>query len=80
MYSFWRLFHWLNILKSAPWLTFGPWYFLATVLVSSAALVAIGTIAVVAKVAFDEQSWLASIVLLVTIIQVGNIKAFQNQL
>ena len=47
---------------------------MATVLVSSAALVAIGTIAAVAKVAFDEQSLEASIVLLVTIVQVGNVK------
>ena len=74
MYWFWRLFHWLNILKSARWFTFGPRYFLATVLVSSAALVAIGTIAEVAKVAFDEQSLVASIVLLVTIVQVGNVR------
>ena len=71
MYLFWRLFNWLNILKSASLFTFGPRYFLATVLVSSAALIAISTIAAVGKIAFDEQSWEASIVLLVTIVQVG---------
>ena len=73
MYLFWRLFHWLNTLKSAYWVTFGPRYFLATVLVTSAALVAIGPIAAVAKIAFDEQSSVALIVLLVTAIQVGDI-------
>ena len=66
-------FYSLDILKAARWVTFGS-YFLATLLVSSAALVAIGTIAAVAKVAFDEQSLVAFIVLLVTMVQVGNIK------
>ena len=48
---------------------------MATVLVFSAALIAIGTITAVAKIAFDEQSWVALIVLLVTAIQVlGDIK------
>ena len=56
------------------WFTFGPRYFLATVLVFSAALIAIGTITAVAKIAFDEQSSVALIVLLVTAIQVGDIK------
>ena len=60
MYLFWRLFHLLNILKNACWFTFGR-YFLATLLASSAALVAIGIIAAVAKIAFDEQSWVASL-------------------
>ena len=73
MYLFWRLIHSLDILKATRWVTFAP-YFLATVLVSFAALVAIGTIATVAKIAFNEQSWMAFIVLLVTIVQVGNIK------
>ena len=73
MHLFWKLFHLLNVLKSARWVTFGP-YFLASLLVLSAALVAIGTIAAVAKIAFDEQSWVAFIVLLVTMVQVGNIK------
>ena len=73
MYLFWRLFHWLNTLKSAHWVTFGPRYFLATVLVASAALVAIGAIAAVAEIAFDEQSWVALIVLLVTAVQVRDI-------
>ena len=73
MYLFWRLFHWLNTLKSAHWVTFGPRYFLATVLVASAALVVIGAIAAVAKIAFDEQSWVALIVLLVTAVQVRDI-------
>ena len=70
MYLF---FHTFNILIAVRWVTFGS-YFLATILVSSAALVAIGTIAAVAKIAFDEQSWMAFIVLLVTLVQVGNIK------
>ena len=70
MYLFWRLFHALNILKNARWVTFDR-YLLATLLVSSAALVAIGIIAAVAKIAFDEQSWGAFIVLLVTMVQVG---------
>ena len=74
MYLFWRLFHWLNTLKSAHWVTFGPRYFLATVLVASAALVAIGAIAAFAKIAFNEQSWVALIVLLVTEIQVRDIR------
>ena len=67
-------FHTLDILKTARWVTFGS-YFLATVLVSTAALVAIGTIATVAKIAFDEQSLVAFIALFVTIVQVGNIKS-----
>ena len=41
---------------------------------SSAALVAIGTIAAVAKIAFDEKSWVALIVLLVTMVQVRDIR------
>ena len=73
MYLVWRLFHWLNTLKSANWITFGPRYFMATVLVASAALVAIGAIAAVAEIAFDEQSWVALIVLLVTAVQVRDI-------
>ena len=71
----WRLFHSFNILKSSRWVTIGR-CFLATVLVSSAALVAIGTIAAVAKIAFDDGSLVAFFVLLVTIVQVGNIKTF----
>ena len=71
---FWRLFNSFNILKASHWV-FGR-CFLATVFVCSAALVAIGTIATVAKIAFDDRSWVAFVVLLVTIVQVGNMKTF----
>ena len=70
---FWRLFHSFNILKDSHWITFGRCFF-AIVFVSSAALVALGTIATVAKIAFDDRSWVTFIVLLVTIVQVGNMK------
>ena len=72
---FWGLFHSFNILKASRWVTFGR-CFLATVLVSSAALVAIGTIAAVAKIDFNDRSLVAFVVLLVTIVQVGNMKTF----
>ena len=45
----------------------------AIALLSAALLVVIATIAAVAWIAYEEQSWVAALVLLVTIVQVQDI-------
>ena len=65
-----------NILKTDPRKTFGSHSF-AAILVSSAALVAIGATVAVAKIAFQEQSWWAFFMLIVTIVQVREVQVVQ---
>ena len=65
MFSFWKLLHTFNLLKTAS-----DHHFWATILVSCAILVPIATTSAIAKIAYQEQSWEAVLVLLVTIIQV----------
>ena len=76
MYLFWKLVHLSNILKTDPRKTFGSHSF-AALLVSSAALVAIGATVAVAKIAFQEQSWWAFLMLIVTIVQVREVQVVQ---
>ena len=74
MYSLWRFVRFLDILKTSHCATAGVSIsyqkLFSTVLLSSAILVAIAAIVAIARIASQEQSWIASIVLLATIIQV----------
>ena len=76
----WRFVRSLEVLKAACWPTTTTAaaatpktscrIFLATTLLLSAVLVLIATIVAVARIAYEEQSWAASLVLIVTIVQV----------
>ena len=70
MYSLWRFVRFLDILKTSHYATISYRQLFSTVLLSSAILVAIAAIVAIARIASQEQSWIASIVLLATIIQV----------
>ena len=74
MYSLWRFVRFLDVLKTSYYATAGGTIsyrqLFSTVLLSSAILVAIAAIVAIARIASQEQSWIASIVLLATIIQV----------
>ena len=74
MYSLWRFVRFLDILKTSHYATAGGTIsyrqIFSTVLLSSAILVAIAAIVAIARIASQEQSWIASIVLLATITQV----------
>ena len=66
MYSLWRLAHTFNLLRRHFWSTL-----LRSLLVSCAIIVPIAIITAIAKIAYQEQSWEAFLVLTVTIIQVS---------
>ena len=74
----WRFVRSLEVLKAACWPTtdaaatpkISCRIFLATTLLLSAVVVVIATIVAVARIAYEEQSWAASLVLIVTIVQV----------
>ena len=70
MYSLWRFVRFLDILKTSHYATISYRQLFSTVLLSSAILVAIAAIVAIARIASQEQSWIASIVLLATITQV----------
>ena len=74
MYSLWRFVRFLDILKTSHYATAGSTIsyrqLFSTVLLSSAILVVIAAIVAIARIASQEQSWIASIVLLATITQV----------
>ena len=74
MYSLWRFVRFLDVLKTSYYATAGGTIsyrqLFSTVLLSSAILVVIAAIVAIARIASQEQSWIASIVLLATIIQV----------
>ena len=61
MYMLWRFLELCKVLKSMRSVTF---------LMSSAIVIVIATITAIAKIAFEDPSWLALFLLLVTIIQV----------
>ena len=71
----WRFVRSLDVLKTTCWPTTAArpmsyrllW---ASALLSAAFLVVIATVVAVARIAFEEQSWVSSLVLLVTIVQV----------
>ena len=62
MHSLWRLAHMFNLSRRHFW---------STLLVSCAIIVPIAIITAIAKIAYQEQSWEAFLVLTVTIIQVS---------
>ena len=61
MYMLWRFLELCKVLKSVRPVTF---------LMSSAIVIVIATITAIAKIAFEDPSWFAFFLLLVTIIQV----------
>ena len=72
----WRFVRSLDVLKTTCWPATAAarpmsyrllW---AIALLSAAVLVVVATIVAVARIAYQEQSWAASLVLLVTIVQV----------
>ena len=75
----WRFVRSLDVLKTTHWANAASspmssyrilW---ATTLLLSAFLVVIATIIAVARIAYEEQSMIAFVILLVTIIQVENV-------
>ena len=66
MHSLWRLAHMFNLSRRHFWSTL-----LRSLLVSCAIIVPIAIITAIAKIAYQEQSWEAFLVLTVTIIQVS---------
>ena len=72
----WRFVRSLDVVKTTRWADAADspmsYYRIlwATTLLSSAVLVVIATITAVARIAYEEHSWAAFVVLLVTIIQV----------
>ena len=75
----WRFVRSLDVLKTTRWADAGDspmssyWILWATTLLSSAVLVVIATITAVARIAYEEQSLVAFVILLVTIIQVEDV-------
>ena len=71
----WRFVRSLDVLKTTCWPTTAArpmsnrllW---ASALLSAAILVVVATVVALARIAFEEQSWVSSLVLLVTIVQV----------